>query len=260
MKIAVLVKRVPDTATRFQIVDGGARVDAPGIKYIVNPYDEFAVEEAVQIKERTPGATVTVVCLGDDKSVEIIHKALAFGCDDALLLNDPLFEAADQNGVARALAAGLKTIAPDLVLAGKQAVDDDARQVPERVAELLGMTHVGNAVKLVLNGGEALATREIDGGSADILVALPAVISTNRGINKPRYPKLPNIMKAKKLPLKKLTAADLALSAADLQSGLKLVNYSLPPEPQPGRKLAGDIAAASLELAQILTQQEKLIK
>ncbi|HTL51496.1 MAG TPA: electron transfer flavoprotein subunit beta/FixA family protein, partial [Planctomycetota bacterium] len=198
MKIAVLVKRVPDTATRFQIVDGGARVDAPGIKYIINPYDEFAVEEAVLIKERTPGTTVTVVCLGDDKSVEIIQKALAFGCDDAILLQDPLFDAADSNGVALALAAAVKTIAPDLVLAGKQAVDDDARQVPERVAELLGMSHVSAVTKLELSAGKALATREIDGGSAVIEARLPAVISTNRGINKPRYPKLPNIMKAKK--------------------------------------------------------------
>lgn len=260
MKIAVLVKRVPDTATRFQIVNNGARVDAPGIKFIINPYDEFAVEEAVLIKERTPGTTVTVVCLGDDKSIEIIHKALAFGCDDAVLLSDPLFEQADSNGTALALAAGLKTIGPDLVLAGKQAVDDDARQVPERVAEILGMSHVSAVTKLELAGDKAVATREIDGGTAEIEVKLPAVIATNRGINKPRYPKLPNIMKAKKQPMKKLDAAAVKLTAADLAPGLALVGYSLPPEPQPGRKLAGDIAAVSKELAEILTKQEKLIK
>ncbi|GAF76962.1 unnamed protein product, partial [marine sediment metagenome] len=155
MKIAVLIKRVPDTASVIKISDDGKSVETGSLKYVLNPYDEHAVEEAVKLKEQSE-AEIIVISAGDEKSTETMRVALAMGADSGILIKDDALNSASNKGIAKALAAAAKTISPDLIFAGKQAVDDDAAQVPERVGELLEMSHVSVISKLELNDGNVV--------------------------------------------------------------------------------------------------------
>jgi len=257
VKIAVLVKRVPDTASVFKIAADAKSVDTDNLKFVMSPYDEYAVEEAIKIKEAGE-AEVVIVSLVGDETKETMRTALAMGADRGLLV-DPGDAVLGSHGVATALAEALKQEAPALVLAGKQAVDDDASQVPERVAELLEMPHASVVSKLELAGEQALVDREIEGGKYKLELPLPAVLSIEKGINTPRYPKLPNIMKAKKKPLDAKSLGDLGLDAGALASGIEVQKLTTPRTDRRNQIIEGDPSEAVGELVRLLRDEEKAL-
>ncbi|MBI2424343.1 MAG: electron transfer flavoprotein subunit beta/FixA family protein [Candidatus Hydrogenedentes bacterium] len=258
MKIAVLIKRVPDTASVFAINPDQKSVATDKLKFVMSPYDEHAVEEAIKLKEAN-GADVVVVSLGPDSAKEVMRTALAMGADEGLLVTGAGTDSLTSKGVAEALAAAVKSIGAELVFAGKQAVDDDASQVAERVAELLEMAHASVVTKFELNGGTAVVNREIEGGSYTLELPLPAVITIEKGINTPRYPTLPNIMKAKKKPIAEKSLADLGLSAEALAPGVVLESLSLPRQNRRNHIIDGDTPARVNELIRLLKEEEKAL-
>ncbi|MGE5139306.1 MAG: electron transfer flavoprotein subunit beta/FixA family protein [Rudaea sp.] len=262
MNIVVLMKRVPDTETRIQVRDG--KVVTDGISWVISPYDEYAVEEALQIVEKQGGGKVTLLTLGPEEAKETIRKGLALGADDAVHLNDPAFLNGDASTTARVLAAACSKLQYDLILGGKQAVDDDNAQVALRVAELLGLPDVNAAIKIELAPDlkSARCTREVDGERDIMVTTLPAVITAQQGLNEPRYPSLKGIMGAKKKPIKDMKAADLGLDPVTLgANGAKVkVNRIDPPAPRPpGKIIPGDTATAAKELVRMLREEAKVI-
>lgn len=258
MVIAVLVKRVPDTASTFAIGADEKSVDTANLKYVMSPYDEHAVEEAIKIREDKGGEAV-VVSLGVEGVKETIRTALAMGMDRAVLVREDNPSELGHLGIAKALAAAVKTLSPDLVLAGKQAVDDDASQVPERVAEILEIPHASIVTKIELGDGNAVVEREIEGGHYEVEVPLPALFTTQKGINTPRYPTLPNIMKAKKKEIKEMTLEELGLNRDDLKSGLSVENMSLPRQERLNNVLDGEHADTVKQLVSALKEEEKVL-
>ncbi len=258
MKIAVLVKRVPDTASVFEIAEGKTSVVAEGLKYVVGPYDEHAMEEAIKLKE-SHEAEVVVVSLGPAAAKETMRTAIAMGADSGLLITGEGVEGLTGKGVAVALAAALKVLAPDLIFAGKQAVDDDASQVPERVAELLGLPHASVITRLEVQDGSISVDREVEGGINTLELPLPALATMQKGINTPRYPTLPNIMKAKRKTIAEKGLADLGLSAEDVASGLSIEEMSLPRQERLCKILEGESAQRVRELVKILREDEKIL-
>src|SRR6266699_4671634 len=201
MRIAVCIKRVPDSEMRVKIAADGKSLDEAGVKFILNPYDEFAVEEALRRKEQAGGGgEVVVVSLGPQAAQETIRTALAMGADRGVLLQTERIPA-DGFVTAQALAAELKDGAYDLILFGKMAIDDYNHQVGPMVAELLGLPCVTAAAPITFEEGKGTAEREIEGGVEVVEFTLPAVITADKGLNEPRYPALKAIMAAKKKPL-----------------------------------------------------------
>ncbi len=261
MNIVVLIKRVPDTETRIQIKD--SQVSTEGISWVISPYDEYAVEEALRLIEKYTGK-VTLVCLGPEDAKETIRKGLALGADQAVHLNDPAFLNGDASTTAEVLAAALKKIEYDLILSGKQAVDEDNAQVGIRVAELLDLPHVNAVIKLELSDDKksARCTREVDGDRDVMETSLPAIITAQQGLNEPRYPSLKGIMGAKKKPITDWRASDLGLDPATVgEQGAKfqLVQVEPPPARPPGKIIPGDAATAAKELARLLREEAKVI-
>ncbi len=258
MNTVVCIKQVPDTETLIKVQ--GAGIVTEGIKWVMNPYDEFAVEEALQQKEKMKAGAVTIVSLGPDRAIEAIRTGLAMGADTAVHINDAAYyDKADPYATAAALAAAVKGLQYDAIFLGKQAIDDDAAQVPAILAEMLGIPAVTMVVKFEVAADKSTATvtREIEGGQAVVEVPLPAVFSAQKGLNEPRYASLPGIMKAKKKPVDVKTAADLGVS-----EGPKTVvkEMTLPPARQAGKVIAGDDAAAKAkELARILHEEVKIV-
>jgi electron transfer flavoprotein beta subunit len=227
VKIAVCIKRVPDTETRIKVAADGKSIDENGVKFVLNPYDEFAVEEALRLKERAGSGEVVVVSLGGDASQETIRTALAMGADRGVLLRTPA-RSLDPLAVARVLAAELRGY--DLVLFGKLAIDDYSHAVGPMVAELLGVPCVSSIAHLDLADGNGTAEREIEGGIEVVEFALPAVLTADKGLNEPRYPALRGIMLAKKKPLE---VKDVTLEPG----GIEVLELTLPPERSGGRIL-----------------------
>jgi electron transfer flavoprotein beta subunit len=252
MNIFVCVKQVPDTETKVVPTADGKYIETTSIKWIMNPYDEFAVEQALLVKAANPAATVTVLRVGSVKDTEALRNAMAMGADDSFLVEAP--ESLDSFSVAKALKGAIDKSGkkPDLILAGKQAIDDDALQVPQILAQLLNLPSVSVVVGFELNGTQIKVKREIDGGALEVYeVATPAVIACNKGLNTPRYASLPGIMKAKSKPLTKLSLADVGVTDADrkvIYSGFKL-----PPEKPAGKKFtATDKAEAPKVVAEVV--------
>ena len=264
MNIVVCMKQVPDTETKIKMNSEGTGIDTEGIKYVMNPFDEYAVEEALKLKEKF-GGTVTIVCMGPKRATEAIRTALAMGADDAIHLNDPTFEGADSLTTAKILAKGIKDLKYDLILAGKQAVDFDCSQVFACLAEILDLPYASVVTGLEVAGDLKNATvkRETEGGIAEIIeIKLPAVIAAQKGLNEPRYASLPGIMKAKKKPLKEINLATLGMDANDVGekgSKLKTMNYSLPPERKAGKKIEGEPKEIVAQLVAWLHAEAKLI-
>lgn len=258
MKIAVLIKRVPDTASVFKVAADEVSVETSGIKYVLGPYDEHALEEAIQIREAGKADEVVVVTMGIDVAKEVIRSALAMGADRAIFIEKNVDEAGFA-GTSEVLAAALKTEEFGLIFAGKQAVDDDGAQVPERVAELLNMSHVSAIAKFELGDGSVSVVREVEGGSLELEIPLPAVCSIEKGINVPRYPTLPNIMKAKRKEIKQLSFADLGLDEANIASGLVIEHLSLPRQERLNNILEGETAERVEQLLTKLRQDEKVL-
>jgi electron transfer flavoprotein beta subunit len=257
MKIFVCLKQVPDTETRIQVKADRSGIEETGIKWIMNPYDEFAVEEALKLKEAKGAGTVTVVSVGPKARVaEALRTAMAMGADDAIVVdaNEPL----DAYWTAKALAGAIqKQGAFDLIFAGKLAIDDNAASVPQMLAEFLKVPHV-TVVSKFTAGSELLAEREIEGGAREVFaIQGPCVIAANKGLNTPRYASLPGIMKAKKKPLTELAAADVGVAADKMRMRLK--DFQLPPEKPPVKMLTGDAGAQAKELVRLLMEEAKVL-
>ncbi len=261
MNVVVLIKRVPDTETKIQVKDG--KVVTEGISWIISPYDEYGVEEALRLIEKN-GGKVTLLCLGPEEAKETIRKGLALGADSAIHLNDPAFLRGDASTTAKVLAAALKKMEFDLVLAGKQAVDEDNTQVGVRVAQLLNLPEVNSVIKIDLSEDKKSAKlmREVDGDRDIAETSLPAVITTQQGLNEPRYPSLKGIMGAKKKPITDWKAADIGIDPATVGAAgakLEVVRLDPPPSRPPGKIVPGEPAAAAKELVRLLHEEAKVI-
>ena len=258
MKIVVCVKQVPATEARIQPAADGKSADLSSVEWVVNPYDEFALEEALKLKE-AHGGEVVVVSIGGEKIEEAMRTALALGCDRAVVLKDPAFAGGDALSVARALAAMVKREEADLAFCGKQAVDDDQMAVPAMLAECLDWPQATVVVKFEMgaDGKTAKADREVEGGHEEMEITLPAVIAAQKGLNEPRYANLKGIMAAKKKPIETLTAADLGVSAPG--SVTEVQEVSLPSQERKNRMIEGDAGEQVAELIRILHEEEKLI-
>ena len=256
MKIVVCIKQVPDTETRIRVADG--KVVETDVNWIVSPYDEFALEEALKIKE-AKGGEVVLLSLGPERVVSALRNGLAMGADSAVHLKDAKFDAADTLGVAQALAAAVKALSPDLVLAGQQGVGGDNSQVPALLAELLDWPQVTVAVKIEIQDGKAVVEREIEGAHETWATTLPAVISAQKGLNEPRYASLKGIMAAKKKTIQTMDAAALGLKAEDLAAKTRVVALELPPA-RPGVKMIpGDVDTQVGELLRLLHEEAKVL-
>ncbi|RLA85539.1 MAG: electron transfer flavoprotein subunit beta [Deltaproteobacteria bacterium] len=263
MEILVCLKQVPDTEADIRPTSDMAAIDYAGVKFIVNVYDEYAVEEALRLKEKV-GGKVTIVCLGPDRAVEAIRTALAMGADEAVHLNDPALLEGDAYTTALALAKVIQGMAYDVIFCGKQAIDDDLAQVPSILGEMLGIPTVTNVQKFELVGDKkAKVHRQVEGGLDVIELQLPAIFTATKGLNEPRYPSLPGIMKAKKKPLKALSLSDLGLSEDQVGSKgalMKVVKYSLPPMRQAGKIVDGETPEEkAAKLVKLLREEAKVI-
>ncbi|HTA75300.1 MAG TPA: electron transfer flavoprotein subunit beta/FixA family protein [Gemmatimonadaceae bacterium] len=246
MKIAVCIKRVPDTETRIKIA-GATKIDETGVKFIANPYDEFAVEAALQLKQKA-GGEIVAVSLGPDSAQETIRIALAMGADRGLHLKTD-GQPYDTLAVAHALAAELKGY--DVILLGKMAIDDYNHAMAPALAEMLNVPCVSAVTSLTIDGTKGTAEREVEGGVEVLSFPLPAVISTDKGLNKPRLPTLPGIMAAKKKPMESKPAA-LGPTRVTVRS------LALPPE-RPAGRIIGEGAAAVPELIRLLQTEAKVL-
>jgi electron transfer flavoprotein beta subunit len=250
MRIAVCIKRVPDSETRVKIASNGKSLDEAGVKFVLNPYDEFAVEEALQRKEKAAAGEVAVICLGSSAAQETIRTALAMGADRGVLLQTDTVPA-DGFVTAQALAAELKPGGWDLILFGKIAIDDYNQQVGPMVAELLGLACVTAVAHLEIDGSKGVAEREIEGGIEVVEFRLPAVITADKGLNEPRYPALKGIMAAKKKPLE--------VKPVQLGAGaIEVVALTPPPERKEGR-IVGEGPGAVPELVRLLREEAKVL-
>ena len=247
MNIFVCVKQVPDTETKITPTGDGSFIETTSIKWIMNPYDEFAVEQSLLIKQSNPAANVTVVRVGSVKDTEALRTAMAMGADDAILV-----EAADNldsYSIAKALKGAIEKSGkkPDLILTGKQAIDDDALQVPQILAQMLDLPSVSVIVGFELTGTTVKVKREIEGGALEVYeLNTPCLLACNKGLNTPRYASLPGIMKAKKKPMAQHSLADVGVSEADRR--VKYSQFRLPPEKPPGKKFDATDAAKQQEV------------
>src|SRR6059036_1719188 len=252
MKIAVCIKRVPDSETRVKIAADGKSLDEAGVKFILNPYDEFAVEEALRQREKAGAGEVVVIALGPPAAQETIRTALAMGADRGVLLETQGLHP-DGLETARALAAELKDNGFDLILLGKMAIDDYNHQVGPMAAELLDLPCVTTVAHLEIAGDKGTAEREIEGGVEVVEFPLPAVLTTDKGLNEPRYPALKGIMAAKKKPLD--------VKPATLGAGgrpLEILALAPPPDRKEG-KIVGEGPAAVPELVRLLREEAKVL-
>ncbi|HMN68341.1 MAG TPA: electron transfer flavoprotein subunit beta/FixA family protein [Bdellovibrionales bacterium] len=257
MRIFVCIKQVPDTETRIQIKSDKSGIEETGVKWVMNPYDEYAVEEAIKIRDAKGGGQVTVVSVGPKARVsESLRTAMAMGADDAIVIDTSDY--LDSYWTGKALGQAIqKEGAFDLVLTGKLAIDDNAAAVPQIVAETLGIPHVTVVSKLGTEGAW-VAEREIEGGAREIFeVQGPCVLAANKGLNTPRYASLPGIMKAKKKPLKEIALGDLGIQSSHLKTRLK--DFQLPPEKPAVKMVAGDPATQAKELVRLLLEEAKVL-
>ncbi len=260
MKIVVCVKQVPDTETRVKIAASGKEISEPDVaNWILSPYDEFAVEEALKLKE-AKGGEVVLVTVGPERAQAALRTGLAMGADSALHVKDAALDASDTLGTARALAAAIKTLAPfDLVLCGQQGVGGDNSQIPGMLAELLDLPQVTVAVKIEVQDGKATVEREGDGGREVWETSLPAVVSAQKGLNEPRYASLKGIMAAKKKPIQALDAKGLGLDAAALAAKVSVAQLELPPARPAVKMIEGEPEAQAKELVRLLHEEAKVI-
>jgi len=249
MRVLVAVKRVVDYNVKVRVKADGTGVDVSNVKMSMNPFDEIAIEEAVRLKEAGVATEVIAVSIGSAASQETLRSALAMGADTALLIQtdaelQPL-------AVAKLLKAACDRVTPDLVLLGKQAIDDDASQVGQMLAALRHWPQATCASALAATQEGITVTREIDGGSETVALTLPAIVTTDLRLNTPRYVTLPNIMKAKKKPLEVLTAESLGV---DVTSRLHIIDIT-----EPRSRLAGEMVTDVASLLDRLKHQSKVI-
>ena len=247
MNIFVCVKQVPDTETKVTPNSDATFIETSSIKWIMNPYDEFAVEQSLLIKQANPAANVTVVRVGSVKDTEALRTAMAMGADEAILVEAT--DNLDSYSIAKALKGAIDKSGkkPDLILAGKQAIDDDCLQVPQILAQMLDMPSVAVVVGFELNGTTVKAKREIEGGALEVYeMPTPCMVACNKGLNTPRYASLPGIMKAKKKPMAQHSLADVGVTDGDRR--VKYSKFQLPPEKPAGKKFDATDAAKQQEI------------
>ncbi len=233
MKVLVAVKRVVDYNVKIRVKADGSGVELANVKMSMNPFDEIGVEEAIRLKEKGVVTEIVVVSIGPQQAQETLRTALAMGADRAILVkHDDLIEPL---AVAKILKGVVEAEQPEIVILGKQAIDDDANQTGQMLAALLGWAQATACSKLEPGAGEAIITREIDGGLQTLKVKMPLIVTTDLRLNQPRYASLPNIMKAKKKPLEEKTAADYGV---DTKHRLKVIKTEDPPKRDAGVKVA----------------------
>jgi len=251
VKILVTVKRVPDPETVIKVNPGGTGIITDNIKWVVNPFDEYGIEEALRIREKVAGSEVVLVSIGTTSAQEQLRTGLAMGADRAILVKTD--DQLEPLAVARVLGKVVEMEKPDLVLLGKQAIDDDANAVGQMLAEILGWPQATFASKVDLagDGKSAKVTREVDGGLETLGVPLPAVVTADLRLNEPRYASLPGIMKARKKEMKEIAIGDLGV---DIAPKAKVVKLETPPKRSAGRKVA-----SVQELVKLLHDEAKAI-
>jgi electron transfer flavoprotein beta subunit len=262
MNVIICIKRVPSTETNVRIASDGKSLDTTGVEYILSPFDEIALEEGLRIKEKAgagqPAGSpadrgeVTVVTVGPAESATTLRTCLAMGADKAVLLKTAPQFMMEPFLVASALANQIKQMSYNIILAGKQAVDDDNAQVPAILARLLNIPFASLIVKLELAGTKATIHREIEGGAEILEVALPAIFTAQKGLNEPRYPSLKGIMAAKKKPLEEKDAG------INMPPGLEVIKMEYPPS-RPAGRIVGKGTEAVPELVKLLNEEAKVI-
>lgn len=257
MNIFVLMKRTFDTEEKITIA--GGKINEDGAEFIINPYDEYAIEEAIQVRD-AHGGEVTVVSVGGEEAEKQLRTALAMGADKAALINvEDDLENGDQFSTAKILAEYLKDKDADLIIGGNVAIDGGTGQVGPRLAELLGLPYVTTITKLEIEGNKATVVRDVEGDSEVIEVSLPLLVTAQQGLNEPRYPSLPGIMKAKKKPLEELELDDLDLEEDDVEAKTKTIEIYLPPKKEAGKVLQGDLSDQVKELVNLLHTEAKVV-
>ena len=258
MKVFVCLKQVPDTETKIKILSDGSGIDTAGFKWVMNPYDEFAVEEAVKFKEKNPAAQVWAITVGPkSRVIEVLRTALAMGADEAIVINSS--DNLDALSTAQALA---KTIQAEggahLVLTGKVAIDSSQSSVPQMVAEFLNIPHATVVSKLEVTAESFIAERDADGGTKEMVqIMSPALVAANKGLNMPRYASLPGIMKAKKKIIKEIEFSSLEILATEQK--VKYSGFSLPGDKAAVKMLSGDAATQVSQLVSALRSESKVI-
>jgi len=262
LNIFVCIKQVPDTETKIAPNGDGSYIETNSIKWIMNPYDEFAVEQALLTKQANAGSTITVVRVGGTKDTEALRTALAMGADEAILVEsaDNLDSYMTAKAIKGAIEKSGKTA--DVIFTGKQAIDDDCLQVPQLVAQMLGMPSVSVVVGCEEAGGTFTLKREVEGGALEVYeVGAPAVIACNKGLNSPRYASLPGIMKAKRKPLAQHSLSDVGVSDSDAR--VKYSGFTLPPEKPAGKKFdamdEANQASIVADVVKLLREEAKVI-
>ena len=264
MNILVCLKQVPDTETQIKVAPDSKSIATDNIKWIMNPYDEYAVEEALRLKEKF-GGEVTIISVGPKRVTESIRTALAMGADKGILVDDSAITGSDSLGTARVLAAVIKDLDYNILLCGKQGMDDDYGIVGSTLAELLNIPQISIVLKLEVSedASAVKAHREVEGGTMVIEASLPVLITAQKGLNEPRYASLPGIMKAKKKPLDVKTIADLGLDANQVgESGakIKIKQITPPEEREAGKIVEGETPQEmAANLVRLLHEEAKLI-
>ncbi|MDI2588308.1 MULTISPECIES: electron transfer flavoprotein subunit beta/FixA family protein [unclassified Psychrobacillus] len=257
MNIYVLVKRTFDTEEK--IVVSGGKIQEDGAEFIINPYDEYAIEEAIQVRD-AQGGEVTVLTLGGEDAEKQLRTALAMGADKAVLINiEDDVEELDQFTAAQIISEYLKDKNPDLILAGNVAIDGGSGQVGPRVAELLGINYVTTITNLEIDGTTVSIKRDVEGDTEVLETSLPLLVTAQQGLNEPRYPSLPGIMKAKKKPLEEVELDDLDIDEDDVEAKTETLEIYLPPKKEAGKVLEGELADQVKELVQLLHSEAKVV-
>lgn len=261
MKIGICAKITPDTDTRIKVQGDG--IDPTGVKWVVSPYDLFGVEEAIRTKEALSDSVEEVIGYSVGPSsilTQLRQSCLALGADRAVIVSGESAESTDSLGVAKCLAKAIARDDVSLVFCGKVALDDDNTQVPAMIAALLDWELLSRVSAFETDGSSFTATRNLDGGVEEVVTGnLPVVVTADRGLNTPRYAKLPAIMKAKRKPVDQLSPGDLGLSDEDLAAQVRATAWSLPEERPSGRILEGDLSTQVKELVRLLREEAKVI-
>jgi len=278
LKSIVIVRQTPDTEAKIKVASSGDTIDPEGIKWILNPYDEYAVEEALRIKEKN-GGEVVLITMGPTRSLECLRTGLAMGADSAVHIKDDDFAFSDPFAIGKVIAQEIKNIGEyDVILTGKKMIDEETGQVGIQVAQELGIPHVSIVTKLDINADAKTATavKDIEGGTMTVELPLPSLITCEKGLNEPRYASLPGIMKAKKKPVKEVAAGDIDTGALGLspeslgKAGARIVHtkYEVPQIERRLTVLKGsqsdmvkdaEIRSASSELVKLLREEAKVI-
>src|SRR5690625_5221932 len=257
MNIYVLLKKTFDTEEKIVITDG--QIEDDSAEFIINPYDEYAVEEAINQRDEH-GGEVTVVTIGDEDSEKQLRTALAMGADKAVLINtEDVLEDGDQFTTAKILEAFFEDKEADLILAGNVAIDEASGQVGPRLAARLGISYVTTITDLKIDGETVKIDKDVEGDVEKVETSLPVLVTCQQGLNEPRYPSLPGIMKAKKKPLEELEIDDLDLDEDELEPKTKTVEIFLPAEKEAGKVLEGEVADQVQELISLLKNEAKVL-